>query len=524
MPRCHVALLWALLFTLFSVDASARLPQPDDSPSRFGAGLHASVAGFPSGPAPGIRADDGIGLSSEGTPREPGVAPRQPAIVAGESSASSPWLAIHCGFLIALGAYNVLLYFALRDRAYLAYTAYVLATLVGQVSLAGVAGAYLWPDAPRRGDAAVASSFALAGCMGAIFTRVFLRTALAVPVVDKVAMAFVAGLAFAALAPLCLPARLAVLLTSTLGIAFALVAALAGWLCWQRKVAGARGFLLGWLTLLAGVVVHVLRPADIAPGHVLVTEAMPFSSSLGMLLLSFALADRLLVADRERKLAQADALAAKEQLVRSMGESERRLESRVLERTRDLACANRELERARLKLEQLVHYDQLTQLPNRLMLKARLDLSVARACGRRSTFAVLWVDLDGFKEINDLHGHLLGDEVLRVLSGRMLESCPPPDLIVRFGGDEFIAVLDRSETIAQAGAAAQRLIDAIHREVRIDGRRLALQASVGISLYPGHGADGQTLLARADRAMYAAKAAGGSCWREASDSDALLRA
>jgi diguanylate cyclase (GGDEF)-like protein len=477
---------------------------------------------FPLALEPGQPATFYVRVASEGALTVP-MGLWQSSAFATHSQSSYALLGIYCGILIALGGYNLLLYFALRDKAYLAYAAFVLAMLLGQMNLNGFASQYLWPDAPRWANAAVTSCFAAAGCLGAIFTRLFLRTSSAARAVDKLVLVFVAGFVLAAFAPLVLPYRLAALSVSVLGMAFSLVAVAAGWLCWRRKVAGARWFLLGWTILLVGVVAQLLRSFGVVPTNAFTSEVLQASSSLQVLLLSFALADRLLVADREKKLAQGEALDAKEKLVRSMSESERRLESRVVERTGDLALANRELERARAKLEQLAHYDQLTQLPNRLMLKERLDLAVTRALGQHSVFAVLWMDLDGFKAINDQHGHLLGDEVLRILSSRMLENCRPSDLIVRFGGDEFIAVLESCPTIAASGGAAQRLIDAVHREVCIEGKRLTLQVSIGIAMYPEHGADGQTLLERADRAMYAAKAVGGACWREASEEDALLR-
>ena len=470
---------------------------------------------------PGQAATFYIRVVSEGALTVP-IVFWQSLAFATQSQSSYALLAIYCGILIALGGYNLLLYFALRDKAYLAYVAFVFAMLLGQTSLNGFADQYFWPDAPRWANAALTSCFAAAGCLGAIFTRLFLGTASVARAVDKLVLVFIAAFVLAALAPLVLPYGPVALLVSVLSMAFSGVAVATGWLCWRRNVAGARWFLLGWMILLVGVTAQLLRSFGVVPTNVFTSEALQVGSSLQVLLLSFALADRLLVADREKKLAQSEALDAKENLVRSMSESERRLESRVVERTSDLASANRDLERARAELEQLAHYDQLTQLPNRLMLKERLDLAVVRAFGQGSVFAVLWMDLDGFKALNDQHGHLVGDEVLRILSSRMLEICCPPDLIVRFGGDEFIAVLEGCSTVA-AGEAAQRLIDAVHREVCIEGRSLTLQASIGIAMYPEHGVDGQTLLERADRAMYTAKAAGGACWREASEQDALLR-
>lgn len=441
----------------------------------------------------------------------------QSSAFAVHTQSSYALLAIYYGILIALATYNLLLYFSLRDRAYLAYVAFVVAMMVGQVSLNGFGNQFLWPNSPKWGNAVLTSGFAAAGCLGALFTRIFLRTAVVAPVLDKIVLALSAGFALATLGQLIMPYKSAAIMTALFGIVFSLIATTAGWICWRRRVPGARWFLLAWALVLVGAVLLFLCHLGVLPISVSTSEALQFGSSLEVLLLSFALADRILAADSEKKLAQADALDAKEQLVLSMSESERRLESRVTERTRDLAAANRELERARAELGQLAYYDQLTQLPNRRMLAERLELAVAQAQDSRSSFAVLWIDLDGFKAINDMYGHLMGDEVLRILSRRMRDVCLPADLIVRFGGDEFIAVMDNTTSLASSGEAAQQLIDCVNREVHIEGKCLGVQASVGIAVYPIHGTDGQVLLERADRAMYAAKAAGGCCWRAASD-------
>ncbi|AZY49818.1 hypothetical protein C0J09_12205 [Bordetella avium] len=181
-----------------------------------------------------------------------------------------------------------------------------------------------------------------------------------------------------------------------------------------------------------------------------------------------------------------------------------RLEARTSALASSLAEANQEL-------LHLALHDALTQLPNRALLDERLAQAVSRASANRSQFAVLFIDLDGFKAVNDAYGHQNGDSLLRALARRIEdEVLQPGDLVARLGGDEFIVVSDVIEP-TDAANVAERLIDVLSREITIDGHSLSVTASVGISIFPGDGDDGHTLLTHADAAMYHAKRLGSAC-------------
>ncbi|AMD46421.1 hypothetical protein BTL50_07300 [Bordetella holmesii] len=178
-----------------------------------------------------------------------------------------------------------------------------------------------------------------------------------------------------------------------------------------------------------------------------------------------------------------------------------RLEARTSALASSLALANEEL-------LHLALHDALTQLPNRALLDERLIQAIARAKAARGHLAVLFIDLDGFKAVNDAYGHQSGDSLLRQLARRIEnEALRPGDLVARLGGDEFIVVADM---IAPTDAAnlAEKLIETLSREAEVDGNTLSVTASVGISIYPDDGEDGRTLLTHADAAMYHAKRLG----------------
>ncbi|MCI5150088.1 MAG: diguanylate cyclase [Candidatus Electrothrix sp. MAN1_4] len=152
-------------------------------------------------------------------------------------------------------------------------------------------------------------------------------------------------------------------------------------------------------------------------------------------------------------------------------------------------------------------HDPLTRLPNRVMFDERLGTSLSRAKRLNSRVALLYLDLDNFKKINDSLGHLAGDRVLQMVADRLQECLRLEDVVARIGGDEFSAILNDVDSIDDAVATAERIITSLG-EVDCSAEGERIQTSVGIALYPDHGTDTETLLQHADNAMYAAKRLG----------------
>jgi diguanylate cyclase (GGDEF)-like protein len=161
------------------------------------------------------------------------------------------------------------------------------------------------------------------------------------------------------------------------------------------------------------------------------------------------------------------------------------------------------------ELERIANYDALTGLPNRRLLADRLHQALALSQRRGSTLAVVYLDLDGFKAVNDQHGHECGDELLIAIARRMKQSVRDSDTICRLGGDEFVAVLQDLPDGSACMPFLSRLLDACARAVNIGGRLLQVSASIGVALYPQHSeVDADQLMRQADQAMYEAKLAG----------------
>ena len=163
---------------------------------------------------------------------------------------------------------------------------------------------------------------------------------------------------------------------------------------------------------------------------------------------------------------------------------------------------------ARAAIERLAFHDSLTGLPNRVSFLESLGRAIARAASDGRLVALLYLDLDDFKPVNDAMGHAAGDELLIAVAERLRGAVRKTDAVARLGGDEFAVLLTDVERPDVAGELAGKLVERIGQPYMLNRRRIAVGASIGISLYPRDGATTDDLLRHADAAMYAAKAGG----------------
>ena len=159
-------------------------------------------------------------------------------------------------------------------------------------------------------------------------------------------------------------------------------------------------------------------------------------------------------------------------------------------------------------LESLALHDQLTGLANRRLLADRLAMALAHARRNTSAMAVLYLDLDGFKELNDRLGHGAGDMLLKKVANRLVRTVRQEDTVARLGGDEFVVVLWHIGGPDYAATVARKVIEALSRPFDIEGNTVRITASAGVGIYPVHGEDADTLTRSADLALYEAKRAG----------------
>ncbi len=171
----------------------------------------------------------------------------------------------------------------------------------------------------------------------------------------------------------------------------------------------------------------------------------------------------------------------------------------VLEDQRETAA------QATSQVEHLAYFDTTTGLPNRALFADRLSVALAHAQRHRYKLAVLFLDIDRFKQINDSLGHSVGDRLLRIVSTRIRGAMRDEDTVARFGGDEFTVLIHIIGKIEDAGKIAQKILDSLKTPINIDERDFVVTSSIGIAIYPLDGNDGETLIRNADAAMYRAK-------------------
>ncbi len=161
------------------------------------------------------------------------------------------------------------------------------------------------------------------------------------------------------------------------------------------------------------------------------------------------------------------------------------------------------------ELAELAHYDALTRLPNRTLLEERLATAVSRSGRYDLRCAVLFIDLDDFKAVNDSHGHALGDRLINSVGEHLTRHVRPTDTVSRLGGDEFVVLIEDLMSDEAALDAARKILHSFDRPFTIDGRRIAISASIGVATFPRCANTPSGLIDRADREMYAVKRNGG---------------
>lgn len=172
-----------------------------------------------------------------------------------------------------------------------------------------------------------------------------------------------------------------------------------------------------------------------------------------------------------------------------------------------------EKKKAQRVIDYLSHHDALTGLPNRILVRDRVKQAIAAAKRDKHKIALLFIDLDNFKSINDSLGHASGDVLLEVISHRLRESIRGTDTVSRFGGDEFLVVLSHITASDAVVAVCSKILEDITKPARIDGYELSTSCSIGVTVYPDDGDDFDSLLRKADSAMYYAKDAKGNTYR-----------
>lgn len=435
-------------------------------------------------------------------------------------------LGLFYGLGLALVLYNLMLYFAVQDRAYLYYLLYASAFGVYLFSFDGLGFQYLWPESVWAANHILALALSLTLTFGTQFARSFLETRRFAPRADRALLGIVAAgglLGVSSVTGWVLDYGGVLRSITVLGLAAAAIATYAAVRALVVGYRPARFFLLAWAALLAFIALGALRNFAFVPTNFVTIYGLHIGYALDVLLLSFALGDRIRLLRRENAAAHAEALQSQQQLLEATRESERALETRIAVRTAELNRANERLRAEAAERDQLMaqlkrqeehlrfmaQHDPLTGLPNRTSMQQRLALAMELAKRNRKKVAVMMVDLDEFKRINDTRGHPAGDQALVQLAARLRTSVRGSDTVARYGGDEFVILAGELDRAGDAGMVAEKVADMIQVPLSIEGGLEKVSCSIGISVFPDDAEEGEALIALADKAMYASKAVKG---------------
>lgn len=250
---------------------------------------------------------------------------------------------------------------------------------------------------------------------------------------------------------------------------------------------------------------NLLLPDDTAPASASLTLASERAEALQT---GAARSRETSLSRRQASAARLDTYAQPEGLARRLAKAELDLAAIKLQNqqlqlnTRRLVLALTEVSRRRSEAQHLAHHDGLTGLANRRLLETRLQTGLADARQRKLKLAMLFIDLDGFKGINDRYGHLAGDRLLVEVASRIAGAIRAEDIACRYGGDEFVVLLLNVDQVDVANMIADKIRERIGRNWFVDGHPIRVTASIGVAIYPIDGEQYDALMSCADASMY----------------------
>ncbi len=419
-----------------------------------------------------------------------------------QSRMKSFYINLYLGILIALIAYNFLLFISIKQSHYFYLILVGGSILLATGSLNAVWFELIWPNSPRWHNLSITFGFAMTGMFAAAFSRNFLHTAAEAKSVDFIFRALIFVFALLALASLALPLFYIAPLVSIFAIILATISILAAIALSLKGKRYAQVYLFAWLSLMLGVALFSAKNLGWLPSNIYTRYSFEIGSALSMLLFSLSLAERFKFFQQENDNSRQEAFQSHSKLIHALRNSEQELNHRVKDRTEALEKANATLQNQEAKLQRLAHFDPLTGLANRFLVTQELTLLLAHCKREESKLAVLFLDLDGFKQINDQYGHKAGDELLVATADKLRYILRDSDVIGRFGGDEFIVIIDTSDGNINPEEVADKIKATINHPVAINGISAEIGVSIGIAIYPDTALDVDSLLSISDREMY----------------------
>jgi len=429
----------------------------------------------------------------------------QPDIFPERSRSEYFYITLYIGLLLGLMAYNFLLFFSIQEISYLYYVLFSGSMLFAIGSFNGLWFELLWPTLPLWHNVSVPISFGLTGFFAALFSKSFLQTKFNAPLLNHVFTFIAFAFVLTVIASTFISLLYIAPIISMCAIALALASILSGLILSAKGDKHAFIYLIAWILFMIGSAAFAARNVGWLPNTLWTRYGIVFGSALEMILLSFALAQRINTLSKENHNSRQETFKAKNSLIEALKSSERELLHRVKKRTEALEKANRKLLSQEDELKKLAHYDSLTGLANRTLVTEQLSLLLARCQREKNQVAVLFLDLDGFKAINDNYGHQVGDKLLVSVAKKLRAALRNSDVIGRLGGDEFIVLIETGSGGLKPEQVSAKIKHSLSKAVSIDGHSVQIGVSIGIAIYPDDGESLDTLISISDTNMYTDK-------------------
>jgi len=419
-------------------------------------------------------------------------------------------LGVVYGIIAALLLYNLFIFFSLRDSAYFWYVLTTAGALLMILSMSGHGFQYLWPDNPVPFWLDRITLPSIWGFCACRFTQCLMQTRSHVRwahhLLSFACVCYVIAVALEGSGQRHTAAWIIALLSLT-SIPAALGSAL---IRWRQGYFPALLYLCGYGLILGSISLALLRATGIVQPATWNAYVFPLSVAAESILFSFALAYRIQTLKQEKAEALEQADREKTARLAQMQGSADELQNAVKLRTAELAQANQQLSERERELQHAANHDPLTELPNRRYLVERCELALAQARRSNEATALLLIDLDHFKPINDKYGHDAGDLMLQSIAQRLREHVRAGDAVARLGGDEFAVLICGGDAEQHARDIASRLLEELAKPVTYGAERLTVTISIGVALYPQHASNFTTLYKAADQMLYKVKSQGRS--------------
>ena len=419
-------------------------------------------------------------------------------------------LGVIYGVVFALLLYNLFILISLRDKAYFWYVLTTAFALLFIISMTGHGAQYLWPNHPVPVWLDRIPLPSLWGLFASRFTQTLLQTKLYVRwahhLLNMACVIYLIAIGLTLFEQRYLAAW-AIALLSLTSIPAALGSAV---IRWRQGFFPAQLYLYGYGLVLGSVAILLLRTTGVLQPAEWNAYVFPLAVAAESILFSFALAYRIQILKQERADALQQADREKTARLAQLQASADELQAAVTARTAELAATNDQLREREHELQHAAFHDPLTELPNRRYLVERCESALAHAERHQESVALLLIDLDHFKPINDRFGHAAGDLMLQVIAKRLREHVRAGDAVSRLGGDEFAALICGSDAENQAREIAARLVSELSVPVHYGAERLRVTVSIGAALYPCHAQSFTGLYKAADAALYRVKELGRS--------------